>query len=312
MKNVLVWLLGILALWASVANAAETDGEQFARHAPRDTSFAVFSRNVAETCAAFQKTELGKVLGGAEFAKTIDELGRLNRASALHLRPAFGFDWGDLAKVADPVGLMIFPLEKSSQGMVGLFTAKASTGNVLPPCLDIAKRYFLAQGFKETTFVQAGVAMSVFQPPAARNRESTRVVFVADRFYGVANSQAAVAAVLRVTPERSLAAETIFKDSLAAASAGTEALGGEAYFFLRPMEHWNLVQASNPEPDSERVDRLSAARRLGMEAVQAVAGGPGPVCLGVASQSNRPPATRKGASIARRRAGTVFAAAGLD
>ena len=90
---------------------------------PGNASLAVYSDDVSATCREFQKIAIGKALCGPDFAPLLKELDRLGWASPLHLRPAFGFDWVDLAAVHDGGGLVIFPLADGEPGAAWIFVS---------------------------------------------------------------------------------------------------------------------------------------------------------------------------------------------
>jgi hypothetical protein len=264
-------MIAFCTICFAACGAFAGESSEFARHAPGNTCLAVFSSDVSKTCAGFQKTSLGEALGGPDFKPFIGELTRLNRASPLYLRPMFGFDWSELTKVSDPGGLLIFPLDDQSTGVAWLFISAAKNGG-LPPCLDAASRFFVQQGFQKTSIRQTGAALTIFQPPMARKSEPPRVMFVAEQFYGIANSRAAVEAVLKVTADQSLAAQKAFKDSLPSPTKEPADDLPDAQFFLRPVAFWELAQEPTPPSDSSEDNALTTARRLGLETLQAVAG----------------------------------------
>jgi hypothetical protein len=259
----------------------------FADRVPADTCLAVFSDDVGGTCDAFQKTGLGQSLCGADFAPLIKELDRLDLASPLRMRPVFGFNWNDLATVREPGGLVIFPLEDGSLGAAWLFTPAKPVGQ-LPACLVAATNYFKQKGYRESTVDRAIARLTVLHPPEKRKTDWARVLFVANEFYGVANSPQAADAFLNVKAEQSLATQAAYKSQVLA-SAGENPSTSDARFCIRPLELQELVERSQPpaddkqkpgdrkgstKTDSERTkeDLRARAHRLGWDALRFVAG----------------------------------------
>ncbi len=300
-------VVGIVA--PTTARGAETFGS-LAQRLPAQTCLAIFSDDVSQTCEAFQKTRLGEKLGGPDFKPLIDELARLNLASALRLRPAFGFDWSDLAKVREPGGVAFFPLTDGSLGSAWLFVSDAN-GASEPACLVAAAAYFKGQGYRDTVTRTAARTLTIWQPPAARKEESPKVTFVANGIYGVANSQAAAEMLLGISADKSLASAPAFQKL--GPSVATEDAAA-VRFFLQPLQLGELVQKTEaaakkettPQPAKDAKakstpvvknaksaaedkkanakknkkskdpkgedDIAAAARRLGWDGLQAVAG----------------------------------------
>ena len=259
----------------------------FAEHAPADACLAVFSGDVAATCGAFQKTRIGKQLCGPEFRPLVAALANLELAGPLHLRPAFGFDWNDLAKVHDAGGLVIFPLKDGSSGAAWIFTP-AEPRREPAECLTAAGRYFEQKDFRSTSMQRKDVNLTLLQPPAARKSESPRVLFTAATFYGVANSQAAAEAVLATAANRSLAGQAGLKESLPPAES--QAATADVSLFVKPFELLELMTRAAHEENKTpakptakggktktanrppREDEPAAAKRLGFTAIESLAG----------------------------------------
>lgn len=302
----------ILALGlAEVAIAADSRAG-FADRVPAKACLAVFSSDVAQTCDAFQKTRFGETLCGPDFKPLIAELTRLDLASPMRLRPSFGFDWSDLTSVRDPGGVVIFPLPDGTMGVAWLFISDKEIDQV-PPNLAAAASYFKQKGYRESSVKRTAGGLTVLTPPTARPSESTRVLFVAKEFYGVANSQATADAVLNVTADQSLAAGATFKKLVLSGAGEKSTNTADVSFFLRPIELLELMQTSEgpasdakdkkdtkgkqdqkaakgktkagakkdkldkkdkKKPKAAEGDRddVAAARRLGWDGVQAIAG----------------------------------------
>ena len=162
----------------------------------------------------------------------------------MFLRPAFGLDWSDLAEVAVPGGLVVFPTADGSMGVAIVFAGAGPDSKPLS-LLTAAGRYFAQKGFRAKEVRRASGQLTVFEPPAAEKSKAPRVSFVAEGFCGIANSHAAVDTILNVNRERSLATEPTLKNSLATLAAGEPVRGSDATFFIRPLELWELARRSD-------------------------------------------------------------------
>ena len=236
-------LAGLLLLSLSGRAAADARSGVIER-VPADTCLALYSADVGGTCEAFLKTTLGQRLSSADFEPLIKELGRLDMAGPLRPQPALGLAWSDLATVHDPGGLVIFPLPNSKMGVAWIFVAPKST--TPPAALAAAEKYFKAKGFLAKKLTQSGASLTVLDPPAAQKTATTRVLFVADGFYGVANSRAAADALVATSADKSLGSSASFAKLLTTSGTDKPARTGDVSFYLRPMEMWELNRAAEP------------------------------------------------------------------
>ncbi len=274
----------LVAIWAIVPDAtarAADRGDSVLGHAPGNSCLAAYSGDVAATCAAFEKIALGKALAGPDFAPLIKELARLDWASPLHLRPAFGFDWVDLAAVRDPGGIVIFRLPDDAPGAAWIFTSDSPLDKP-PTVFAAATKYFTARGYRAATEQRPQGTLTVLSPPDAKTG-APRAFFVAKGFYGAANSKAAAESILNVTPENSLAALAEFKELAPADKSAAPASAADVNFRARPLELQDLftrsreegAEAKKDKPTTRRADsedRSAKMHRLGLDALDAVAG----------------------------------------
>ena len=93
---------------ARLLPAAETTAALVDR-LPADAVLAVVSGDVGATWSAFQKTSLGTALCGEAFRRGVP-VRQARPGKHVRLRPLFGFDWSELARVTDPGGIVAFPL----------------------------------------------------------------------------------------------------------------------------------------------------------------------------------------------------------
>ena len=275
-------MLVALGAIVSSANASAADhSDRLLQHVPQSACLAAYSDDVAATCAAFQKIALGKTLAGPDFGPLIKELERLGWAGPLHLRPAFGFDWADLATVRDPGGIVIFRLADGAAGAAWIFISESQLDKP-PTVIAAAIKFFTARGYRRATEQRPHGTLTVLAPQDAKNG-SPRAFFVGQGFYGAANSQAAAEAILNVAREKSLAEQAAFKELTPGDKNGGPASAADVNFRMRPLELQDLLTRSREQateqvqhdPAKRRTDseeRSAKMHRLGLDAVEAVGG----------------------------------------
>ncbi len=274
-------LIALLAIISSANTRAADGGDSFLQHVPQSACLAAYSNDVAATCAAFQKIALGKALAGPDFGPLIKELERLGWASPMHLRPAFGFDWADLAAVRDPGGIAIFRLVDGAPGAAWVFTSESAPDKP-PAVIAAATKYFTARGYRAATEQRPHGMLTVLAPQDAKTG-SPRALFVGQGFYGAANSQAAAEAILNVTPENSLAWQPAFKELTLGDKNGGPESAADVNFRVRPLELQDLLtQSQEKAAEQEQHDpakrstdseeRSVKMHRLGLDAVDAFGG----------------------------------------
>ncbi|HEY1601604.1 MAG TPA: hypothetical protein VGG64_18535 [Pirellulales bacterium] len=289
-----MWAIGpyYLALlpavvWASAlaSNVAADVPSVVAEHLPSGSCLTVFAGDLADLCRSFEQTTIGQTLCGDVFEPLVAELHRGKRAGPLNLQPTFGFDWSDLAKVSSPGGVAVFSLPDGVQGSACLIISAAPPGSD-PPCLATAARYFRQQGMTATEIKRASARVTVWQTAATEQVKATRVLFVANAFYGVANSLGAADAILQVKANQSLAHEVAFTSSIQPLTGGPTTISSDALFFLRPLELWESMPKDGngkPQPDNKestakdkdtvkQPDPIETYRRLGYGGIKAIGG----------------------------------------
>lgn len=274
-------LVALGAVVSSTTASATDRGDSLLQHVPQSACLAAYSDDVAATCAAFQKIALGKALAGPDFGPLVKELERLGWAGPLHLRPAFGFDWADLATVRDPGGIAIFRLADGAPGAAWIFISDSPLDKP-QAVIAAAIKFFTARGYHTATEQRPHGTLTVLAPQDAKTG-SPRALFVGQGFYGAANSQAAAEAILNVTPENSLAEQPAFKELTPADKNGGPASAADVSFRLRPLELQDLLTQSQEkaakqeqhDPAKRRTDseeRSAKMHRLGFDALDAVGG----------------------------------------
>ncbi len=168
--------------------------------------------------------------------------------------------------VAAPGAVVGVPLADGSLGLVFLF-ASSGSGRELPKVLAAAERSYFDQGFTKSESAKTDARVWTFTPPEPRRTETARVLFVADGFYGAANSPAAADAILSTAAQESLAGDADFQASrVPSASASGASI---ARFFIRPLALWDAARDHRVARKPAK-DRLTAARRLGFDKVRAI------------------------------------------
>jgi hypothetical protein len=265
-----VGLIGLAFLAGSAPYAGEV--ADVAGRLPANTSFAVFSRDFAQTCGSFSESQLGRVLDGPAFSSLRQSLAKESVASALELRPLFGFGWGELSDTSDAGAFAVFPLADESTGSAWVFVAKGNTAGT-PACLAAAHAYFVNAGYKERRQSYQGATITLYEP-VGKHATLAGVLFIGDGVYGAADSLAAAEILLQARPENSLARNKLFARFFESDEVREVRVNGQspgaAVFFLRPMLFWRHLLASRGS-DVGR-ESFEAAVRLGGEGIVAVAG----------------------------------------
>ncbi len=278
---------GLAVLLSLICTARAADPRDlFLARVPANVALAVYAGDAAATCAAFEKTTIGRKLTGPVFEPLIAALAKDDRGSLLRMRPLFGFDWSDLAQTHDPGGVIIMPLSDKSFGIAWLFTREKSLAGE-PPCLAAAKQYYKEKGYDAVVEQHPVAALTQFTDRNAKDSDGSPVIFRAESFYGVADSRATAAALLAAHGHAPLGMPPELANQAAAIGTGNPA---NVSFFLRPFELMEFVQArdaaqakaqakaqgADAQPSAEEEEpketSLEAADRMGLTALQGVAG----------------------------------------
>jgi len=276
--------LALVALWtvvSSVTVRGADSADSLLDHMPGHACLAAYSGDVAATCADFQKIAVGKALGGADFVPLIKELERLNWASPLHLRPAFGFDWSDLAAVAEPGGIVIFRLADGEAGAAWVFVSESPLDKS-PAIIATAHKFFTSRGYRATTEKHPQGTLTLLSPQNSQTG-LPRALFVGRGFYGAANSKAAAEAIMNVTPANSLAQQAGFKELAPTDKNDGQASASDVNFRARPLELYELLKRSQAQTADAKKSQEATRRadneehstkmqRLGFDSLDAVAG----------------------------------------
>lgn len=235
---------------------------------PGNTPCVVATDNLAATAAAWQSTQLGRVVCGESFVSMRQAAAARGVATPLYLRPCFGFDWEDLASHAGPAAVAVVPYGGKNVGMVWVFpTSKQSADKLLAS----GEAFFLAGGYQKTSETLADAKLTSFIRSAGPNRSSRPTYFVAKSVVLVASDREAALAVWRQYSGQEKDTLGAVKDFVDLAATGTVSVTGPSLrWWLRPLELWAvLCGAARP---TSQPDWLAIARRQGGESIRAVGG----------------------------------------
>jgi hypothetical protein len=255
-----------LGLSLAAALLAADGAPTLPRRVPASTVLACYADRASAVCEAFQRTDLGAAWTGPDFVPLTDALKKADRPAPLHLRPMFGFDWVDLVQVGDESGLFVFRLDDGDMGMAWVFAGEADPKGALPACIDAADKYFAGRDFAKAKKDHGKATLITYKSP----KGSDRAAFVAEGFYGVANSPAAAIAVLDVVDDSSLASAKEFKSSEPALGKAPEE--SDLRFYVRPLPLWQLVRRRDLPAGAGARDTLATAQRMGLADIQAIRG----------------------------------------
>lgn len=258
-----------LATWACFFGASANGGENLAGRLPGESCFALLTDNFLEFGKSFRKTNLGRLATGDEFGPLVAELEKRDRATLLHLRPWFGFDWAQIEEVAGPGAVVIFPHTKGQFGAACLLDASDSP-QARTECLASGERYFLAKKFRKSSVRGAGYELTVYEPASAKSGDFARVHFVSGSLFGAATSRAAAEALLATKEAASLARQANFQQLVI--SESSDAVAGSTQLFVRPVELWSLSLGDRSKRKVSSRDSFVMARRQGIEALEAAGG----------------------------------------
>ena len=111
-----------LVVWVSPLIAVYCWPQRFAERLPAKTLPLPCSRRTWPRRAPRFKRRGWAKAQGPTFSPFIAELTKRDLATPLHMRPAFGFDWSDLAATHDTGGIAFFPLADGTLGGAWIFT----------------------------------------------------------------------------------------------------------------------------------------------------------------------------------------------
>jgi hypothetical protein len=241
---------------------------------PSSASLVLLLDKPSEAAAKWQKTALGAMLGGKEFAPFYAELQKGEIAAPLNPKPALGLDWADIAKFKEPAVLAILEGEAKRSALVFLAAGKDDAAEVKRVMLD-AEKYFDGRKAKRVVKKAAGSEVVTYEVPAVAGKASSVCIHVTSGDLFAATSSAAAADKLlkqwEAGEKASLAGDADFKkvDAQSRKMAGEK--GADVRWFVRPLALAELLQ-KKPDSKVRGKDWLAVARKQGVNAVTGIGG----------------------------------------
>ncbi|MFN0017860.1 MAG: hypothetical protein ACKVP0_06345 [Pirellulaceae bacterium] len=241
---------------------------------PAGASLVLLLDKPSEAAEKWQKTAIGAMFAGKEFAPFYAELEKGEIAAPLNPKPALGLDWANVAKFKAPAAFVILEGEAKSPAMVLLAGGKEDAAEVKRIMAE-AEKYFAGRKAKRSVKKIAESEVVTYEIPAAAGEKGSVCVHVAhgDNF-AATNSAIAVEKLLKqweAGDKGSLAADVDFKkvDAQSRKMAGLN--GADVGWFVRPMSLAELLQKKR-DPKMRGKDLVAVARKLGLGAITGIGG----------------------------------------
>jgi len=242
---------------------------------PASASLVLLLDKPNEAAAKWEKTALGSLFGGKDFAPLYAELQKGEISAPLNPKPALGLDWADIGKFKEPAALAIMEGEVKRSALVFLAGGKGDAAEIKRMLVD-AEKYFDGRKAKRLVKKVAGGESISYELAAAAGKEAKICVHVTKGdLFAATNSAAAADKLLKAWEagdKGSLSSDAEFKkvDSQSRKMAGEKA--ADIRWFIRPLPLAELLQ-KKPDP-KEKVGRnwVEIARRQGVKAVSSIGG----------------------------------------
>ena len=241
---------------------------------PASASLVLLLDKPSEAAAKWQKTALGSMLGGKEFAPFYAELQKGEIAAPLNPKPALGLDWADIAKFKEPAALAILEGGAKKPAIVFLATGKEDAAEVKRVMVD-AEKYFDGRKAKRAVKKAGGSEVVTYEVAAAGGREATVCIHITSGDLFAATSSAAAADKLlkqwETGDKGSLAVDNDFKkvDAQSRKMAGEK--GADVRWFVRPLELAALLQSQDKKARGTK-DWVTVAGKQGVSAIVSIGG----------------------------------------
>ena len=131
--------LACFSLMAALGLSASAAGPE--DKLPASASLVLLLDKPSEAAAKWQKTALGAMFAGKDFAPFYAELQKGEIAAPLNPKPALGLDWADIAKFKEPAAIAILEGEEKRPALVFLTGGKEDAGEV-KRVMALAEKYF--------------------------------------------------------------------------------------------------------------------------------------------------------------------------
>lgn len=266
----LVTLSGIVVVGTLAQAAAPED------KLPASASLVVLLDKPSEAAAKWQKTALGGMLGGEDFAPFYGELQKGEITAPLHPKPALGLDWADIAKFKEPAALAILAGDAKQPALVFLTVGKEDAGEVKRVMVD-AEKYFDSRKAKRVVKKSAGGDMVTYDVAAAGEKPASVCVHITKgELFAATNSAAAAEQLLKLweagDKESLLRDPDFMKFDAQAPKLAGEKKTADVRWFVRPLALAELLQ-KKPDPKVRGgKDLVAVARKQGASAITAIGG----------------------------------------
>lgn len=262
--------VGLWSVWVGMpaALASDTADRPLAdAKVPADAPLAISFDNLQAASQAWEKTAWGKLLGGPTFQPLREELEKQNQPAPLNLRPWFGFDWPDLAKLEGPAAFFGMQLPNNRLSVVWIFP-EDSEG--LTALLAGGQKYWQTHGFVSHKEITAGANLVTFRGKSNQEQRSP-TFFSIGKVRGVADQRDAALQLATRWSKSDFASLSNLADYRAACKeTANSPPASDIRWWIRPLELWSLLQSK--DSSQHKRDWLAITKRQGGEGLRAVGG----------------------------------------
>ncbi|MGI8982540.1 MAG: hypothetical protein ACR2FY_25185 [Pirellulaceae bacterium] len=267
----LILIAGMLAV-GTLSRAAVPEDKL-----PASASLVLLLDKPSEAAAKWQKTALGSMFAGKDFAPFYAELQKGEIAAPLNPKPALGLDWADIAKFKEPAALAVLEGEAKQPALVFLAGGKEDAGEVKRVMAE-AEKYFEGRKAKRAAKKTAGAEVVTYEVASAAGKDSSVCIHITQGDLFAATSSAAAADKLlkqwEAGEKSSLSQDSDFQkvDTQSRKLAGEK--GTDVRWFVRPFALAELLRkkVDTKVPGVRVRDRIAIARKQGVNAVTSIGG----------------------------------------
>ena len=279
--------LAFLSLITAVGLSALAAGPE--DKLPASASLVLLLDKPSDAAAKWQKTALGSMLGGKDFAPFYAARGQIAErirapfyaelqkgeiAAPLNPKPALGLDWADIAKFKEPAALAILEGEAKKPVLVFLATGKEDAAEVKRVMVD-AEKYFDGRNAKRVVKKVEGGEVVTYNVAAVAGKEAGVCIHITKGdLFASTNSASASDRLLKqweAGEKGSLSLDGDFKkvDAQSRKMAGEK--GTDVRWFVRPLELAALLQSQEKRARGTK-DWVTVAGKQGVSAVVSIGG----------------------------------------
>lgn len=272
-------IAGMLAIGTLSLAAAPED------KLPASASLVLLLDKPSDAATKWQKTALGSMFAGKDFAPFYAELQNGEIAAPLNPKPALGLDWADIARFKEPAALAVLEGEAKQPALVFVAGGKEDAGEVKRVMAE-AEKYFDGRKAKRATKKTAGAEVVTYEVAAADGKDVRVCIHITQGdLFAATSSSAAADKVLKqweAGEKSSLSQDSDFQK----VDAQSRKLAGEKRadirWFVRPLVLADLLQKKAAPKGPGAVvpkvagaivrDRVAIARKQGVNAVTSMGG----------------------------------------